>query len=120
MPQVLATTEGSGHMLGIVVAAGTSLPAISAGLVIMLILGGLLAAMSHTAKASTRLLSTATTAGFFNIVLSFSEDVLVVILVLLSLLVPIVMLILVGLFVIAFGPLVLRVWRWRLRRNEGL
>ena len=80
-------------------------------------LGGLLALMSHTAKATTRLVSTFTTAGLLNVGLSLAEDILVLIIVLLSLLVPIVMLILLGFFLIVFGPGLLRVWSKRLRKS---
>ncbi len=114
---VMHSTASSGHLLGTVLATnGTPLALV--GLVIMLLLGAVLATASHTAKATTRLVSTVTTAGFFNIVLSIIEDVLVIILVLLSLLVPVVMLILIGLFLIIFGPRLLRIWRkWRSRHE---
>jgi len=73
--------------------------------------------MSHTAKATTRLVSTFTTAGLLNIGLSLAEDILVLIIVLLSLLVPIIMLILIGLFLIVFGPRLLWAWSKRLRKS---
>jgi len=114
---IMHSTINSSHLPGTVLATNST-PLALVGLVIMLLLGAVLAATSHTAKATTRLVSTATTAGFFNIVLSIIEDVLVIILVLLSLLVPIVMLILIGLFLIIFGPRLLRIWRkWRGRHE---
>jgi Domain of unknown function (DUF4126) len=86
-----------------------------AGLIIMALLGGILAALAHTTKATTRLVSTVTTAGFFNIILSFCEDVLVVILVLIALFAPAIMLILLILFALIVGPRMLRLWS---RRKE--
>jgi hypothetical protein len=90
------------------------------GLLVMAILGGLLAAMSHSAKATARLVSTFTTAGLFNIILSIGEDVLVVIAILLSLFAPLVMLILIVLFFIILGPLIFRAWSRRQSRRELL
>jgi hypothetical protein len=85
------------------------------GLIIFALLGGALAALAHFSKATTRLVSTVTTAGFFNIILSFCEDILVVLLVLISLFVPAIMLILLLLFVLFVGPRILRLWRHRKR-----
>ncbi|HET7640617.1 MAG TPA: DUF4126 domain-containing protein, partial [Ktedonobacteraceae bacterium] len=114
LPIMQSASTGS-HLLGTVLTAGSIPPGV-VGLVLVLLVGGGLAATSHTAKATTRLVSTVTTAGFFNIVLSIVEDVVVVILVLISLFVPVVMLILIGLFLIFFGPRVVRTWRkWRMR-----
>ncbi len=114
IPQAMLTS--SSHMLGTIVAVANAVPALGPGLLIILILGGLLALMSHTVKATTRLASTLTTAGLLNVGLSLAEDILVLIIVLLSLLVPIVMLILLGLFLIVFGPGILRAWSKRLRK----
>jgi hypothetical protein len=82
----------------------------SAGVVLLVIalLGGILAAMSHATKATTRLVSTFTTAGLLNVILSFGEDILVCIAILLSLFVPAIMLILIVLFFLIFGPLIFR------------
>ena len=115
IPQAMLTS--SSHILGTIVAVSNTVPALGPGLLIILILGGLLALMSHTAKATTRLVSTFTTAGLLNVGLSLAEDILVLIIVLLSLLVPIVMLILLGLFLIVFGPGLLRAWSNRLRKS---
>jgi hypothetical protein len=83
------------------------------GLLIILVLGGLLAIMSHTAKATTRLVSTLTTAGLLNTILSLLEDGFVLLVILLSLFVPVIMLIVLVLFVIFFGPQLLRIWgKW--------
>jgi len=104
IPQAMLIDMSSSHILGTIVTASNAVPALGLGLLIILILGGLLAFMSHTVKATTRLVSTFTTAGLLNIGLSLAEDILVLIIVLLSLLVPIIMLILLGLFLIVFGP----------------
>jgi hypothetical protein len=117
IPQAMLTNMSSSHILGTIVAAVNAVSALGLGLLIILILGGLLAFMSHTVKATTRLASTLTTAGLLNVGLSLAEDILVLIIVLLSLLVPIVMLILLGLFLIVFGPGLLRVWSKRLRKS---
>ena len=114
IPQAMLSATSSGHILGTAVAV----PTVSLGLLVILILGGLLAAMSHTAKATTRLVSTFTTAGLLNVGLSLAEDILVLILVLLSLLVPIVMLILLVLFLIVFAPRLFQAWGKRLKRRE--
>jgi hypothetical protein len=98
--------------MGNIYIAGTGL------IIMMALLGGILAALAHTTKATTRLVSTVTTAGFFNIILSFCEDVLVVMLVLIALFVPAIMLILIVLFVLFAGPRVLRLWnRRRLKKR---
>jgi hypothetical protein len=104
LPSMSAAT-GNMHIAGI-------------GLIVIALLGGILAALAHTTKATTRLVSTVTTAGFFNIILSFCEDILVVILVLISLFVPAIMLILLVLFALIVGPRVLRQWnKHRLRKR---
>ena len=109
----------SSHLLGTTAIAASGL-SLGGGwlLLILLVLGGLLAAISHTAKASTRLLSTFTTAGFLNVGLSIAEDIVALIFVLLSLFVPIIMLILIGLFLIVVGPRLFRLWRSRARKRE--
>lgn len=97
--------SGSGHyLLGTTIAAISTVPVEGVGWLIVLVIGGLLAMMSHTAKATTRLLSTLTTAGLFNSVLSFLEDGLALLVILLSLFLPVVMLILLVLFVVFFAP----------------
>ena len=118
VPQAMLTS--SSHMLGTIVAVFNAAPALGPGLLIILILGGLLAFVSHTAKATTRLVSTLTTLGLLNVGLSLAEDILVLLMVLLSLLVPIVMIVLVGLFLIVVGPNIVRVWSKRLRKRRGL
>src|SRR5947209_4263396 len=70
----IVTVSNNVHMVGVVVAAVSDTPVIAVGLVVVLLVGGILAAMSHTAKSTTRWVSTFTTAGVFNIVLSAIED----------------------------------------------
>ena len=118
VPQAMLTS--SSHMLGTIVAVSNAVPALGPGLLIIIILGGLLAFVSHTAKATTRLVSTLTTLGLRNVGLSLAEDILVLLIVLRSLFVPIVMLVLVGLFLIVVGPTIVRVWSKRLRKGRGL
>lgn len=116
----IVTTTNSSHLSGVVVAAISNTPVIEIGLFVILLIGGILAAMSHTAKTTTRWVSTFTTAGLFNIVLSAVEDVIVFIAILLSLFVPLIMLILIILFVLVLGPRLFRIWirfsgrRWRI------
>ncbi len=89
-------------------------------LIVIALLGGILAAISHAAKSTTRIISTFTTAGFLNAILSIGEDVLVVIAVLLSLFVPLIMLILIVLFLLVFGPYLFRLWSGRLSSPRSL
>jgi len=116
----IVTVPNSGHMVGVVVAAVSDSHVIEVGLLVVLLIGAILAAMSHTAKTTTRWVSTFTTAGLFNMVLSAIEDVMVFIAIVLSLFVPFIMLIFIVLFVLVFGPGLLRVWgrlpgrRWRI------
>src|SRR5437763_10639554 len=56
--------SASGYQpLEITIATISTVPAEGVGLLIVLVIGGLLALMSHTTKATTRLVSTLTTAG---------------------------------------------------------
>lgn len=110
----IGTGSISSHLLGAVSAATGDIHITGAGILVLALLGGILAAMSHTTKATTRLASTITTAGFFNVILSIGEDILVCIVVLLSLFVPAIMLILLVLFFFFFGPRIFHAWsRWR-------
>jgi hypothetical protein len=102
------------HLLGTTLTTLATVPLGGGGVLIVLVLGGLLATMSHTAKATARLISTLITAGLFNTILSFLEDGFVLLVILLSLFVPIVMLILLVLFVVFFGLRLLRGWGDRL------
>ena len=85
----------------------------------MTIVGVRLAALSHITKSTTRIASTLTTAGFLNIGLSVFEDVLVIVIVLLSLFASTIMFILLILLVIFLVPRAMQArnaWsRWRRR-----
>lgn len=86
--------------------------------VLMMIMGGTLAAAAHSAKSSVRLISTSKSFGSANIVLSLGEDVAVVTGTLLSIYAPLVMLGIVLLFVVIFaffGPRLLRTLSMNLR-----
>jgi hypothetical protein len=120
LPGTIHLSESSHHLPGTVVAAISAAPVEGVGLLIVLVVGGLLAIMSHMVKATTRLVSTLTTAGLFNTVLSFLEDGFVLLMILLSLFVPAVMLILIILFVIFLGPQLFHVWSNRLRGRRIL
>ncbi len=110
----IGTSSISSHLLGAVSIATGNIHIVGIGLLVIALLGGILAFMSHATKATTRLISTFSTAGLLNVVLSIGEDILVVIAILLSLFVPAIMLILVVLFLLIFGPLIFRAWsrRW--------
>ena len=110
----IGTSSISSHLLGSVSIATGNIHIVGIGLLVIALLGGILAFMSHATKATTRLISTFSTAGLLNVVLSTGEDILVVIAILLSLFVPAIMLILVVLFLLIFGPLIFRAWsrRW--------
>lgn len=116
----VGTGSISSHVLGVMSAAPPDLRIVGAGVLIIALLGGLLAAMSHGAKATTRLVSTFTTAGLFNVILSISEDIFVFIAIILSLFIPVIMLILIVLFLLIFGPLIFRTWSRRRRKSGGL
>lgn len=89
------------------------IPVTGAVLLIILLIGGGLAALSHITKSTTRLVSTITTLGFLNIGLSVLEDILVVILILLSLYASAIMLILLILLVLILVPRLIRIRkRW--------
>jgi Domain of unknown function (DUF4126) len=87
---------------GAIVAAAANPNATGGWLPIALTLGAGLAGITHTTKAATRVASTVTTAGCMNIVLSFIEDIVAVVSVILALLVPNFMLVVTVLFVLAF------------------
>ncbi|HEY6540081.1 MAG TPA: DUF4126 domain-containing protein [Ktedonobacteraceae bacterium] len=104
-------TDASSDAASRTVIAASILPITEVGLlIIFLLIGGVLAALSHTTKSITRFVSTITTAGFLNIPLSFLEDVLVFIAILLSLFVPAIMLALLVLFVLIVAPRLMRIW----------
>ncbi|GCE17209.1 DUF4126 domain-containing protein [Dictyobacter kobayashii] len=82
-----------------------------------LALGAGVAGVTHTTKATTRVASTATTAGCLNIGLSIGEDIVMVLSVLISFAAPYVMLVVVALFVLAFLIMVPKIVK-RLRRRR--
>lgn len=109
------------------IASGAAMAALSilpiagvVGLLVVLIVGGVLAALGHSTKSTARIVSTLTTAGFLNAVLSLVEDVLVVIVILLSLFASSIMFILLILLLLVLVPRFMRtrnLWkgrRWRL------
>lgn len=78
------------------------------GLLIILVIGGALAFLSHVAKTTTRLVSTITTAGILNIGLSVAENILAFIFILLSLFASSIMFIVLVLLVLFLLPRVVR------------
>lgn len=121
---VAAASDNRIHVLPNTTYMGTHLMAmginLSVTLVVVMVIGGVLALMTHLTKASTRVASTATTAGLLNIVLSIVEDIGVVIATLLSLFAPVVMFVIVLLFVLVFLLLARRIiglFNGRRRRN---
>jgi Domain of unknown function (DUF4126) len=104
----------SSYSLSIVHVVSGNIHLVGAGLLIIAGCGGILAAMSHAAKATTRLVSTLTTAGLLNALLSLGEDILVVMAILLALLLPAIMLIVIVLFLLVFGRSILFFWSRRL------
>ncbi len=119
---VAAASDNRIHVLPNTTYMGTHIMAmginLSLTLVVVMITGGVLALMTHVTKASTRLASTATTAGLLNIVLSIIEDIGVVIATLLSLFAPAVMFVVVILFVLIFLLLARRILRLFSRRRR--
>ena len=108
----------SDHGSGRVLVALSTVPVTEIGLLVILLIGGGLAALSHTTKSTTRFVSTITTAGFLNVGLSLVEDVLVVLIVLLSLFAPTIMFILLVLLILA--PQAIRIWNTRFKRHRGI
>lgn len=103
----------SNHALNALSTVTADIHIAGGGLLVIALLGGLLALLSHFTKATTRLVSTFTTAGVLNAVLSLSENILVLLATLLALFIPAIMLLLLVLFVLICGPLILRAWNLR-------
>ena len=101
-------------------ALSSTIPVTGIVLLVIILVGGGLAALSHTTKATTRLVSTVTTFGFLNIGLSVLEDVLVVIFILLSLFASTIMFILLILLVLFLVPRLIRTRNMFRRKREGL
>ena len=95
----------------------SAIPVAGVGLLVIIIIGGVLATLSHTTKSSARFVSTLTTAGFLNVVLSLVEDVLVFIIIALSLFASAIMLILLVLLVLFLVPRFVRMRNSWVRRH---
>ncbi len=104
----ISTAISSSHTSTRTVVALSAIPLAAIGPFLLLLIGGGLAALSHTAKATTRLVSTLTTAGIFNIGLSALEDIAVIIMILLSLFASTIMFILLILLIIIIVPQIIR------------
>ncbi len=119
---VAAASDNNIHVLPNTTYMGTPIMTmginLSVTLVVVMIVGAVLAFMTHITKASTRIASTATTAGLLNIVLSIVEDIGVVIATLLSLFAPVVMFVIVILFVLVFLLVARRILRLFERRRR--
>ena len=113
-------TSSSYHGTGSVPVAFGVLSVTGIALLAVALIGGGLAALSHTTKSTTRLFSTITTAGFLNIGLSLAEDVLVVLMVLLSLFASTIMFILVLLLVLILVPRLMRTRNTGFKRRKML
>jgi hypothetical protein len=107
------TPLASMHPAGRTIAALSTFPLAAIGPFVLLLIGGGLAALSHTAKATTRIVSTITTAGLLNIGLSVLEDILVIIFVLLSLFASAVMFVLLIVLILLIVPQIFRRRSWR-------
>ena len=103
----IPTTIGDRGTGGVYVAFGATTVTGIAFLVVLLIGGGL-AFLSHITKSTTRIVSTITTAGFLNIGLSVLENIAVVIIVLLSLFASTIMFILLVLLILLLLPRIMQ------------
>ncbi len=112
---VISNEHGSSTVL----VAFSSIPVAGIALLVIPLIGGGLAALSHVTKSTTRIVSTITTAGLLNIGLSVVEDVLVVIIVLLSLFASTIMFILLVLIILILVPRVMWVWNSRPGRRRN-
>lgn len=106
-------------LAGAMIMAGTANSLSDANQWAAAVLGGALALAFHGVKATTRPAVTATTAGIGNPIVSFIEDVLVVVAVLVLVLAPIIGIILMVLLVIVFGRLLARIVRRFRGRKAG-
>lgn len=100
LPVAYITAVASHSEPGAAIVALSAIPVAGVGLLVILIIGGGLATLSHSTKSIARFVSTITTASFLNGVLSLVEDILVFIVILLSLFASAVMLILLVLLVL--------------------
>lgn len=98
----------------------SAIPVAGVVLLVIVLIGGGLAALSHITKSTTRVVSTVTTFGFLNIGLSVVEDVLVVIFILLSLFASTIMFILLILLVLFLVPRLIRTHNMFRSKRERL
>jgi hypothetical protein len=103
---------------GALVATASGSQVSGVGLPVTMVLGAAVAGMTHTTKATTRVVSTVTTFGFGNVVLSVVEDITAVITILLSLFAPYVMVGVVVFFVLIFLLTLPRIVRAISRRRR--
>ncbi len=94
----------SATVLATLSTVNTVVPVTGVVLLVIILIGGGLAMLSHITKATTRLVSTVATLGFLNIGLSVVEDILVVVIILLSLFASTIMFILLILLVLILVP----------------
>jgi hypothetical protein len=87
-----------------IVATFSAIPVTGVALLVILLIGAGLAALSHSAGFTARLFTSLSTAGLLNGVLSVIQDILVVILILLSLFASAIMFILLVLLVLFLVP----------------
>ncbi|MBF6592508.1 MAG: DUF4126 domain-containing protein, partial [Ktedonobacterales bacterium] len=93
---------------GAIVMAGISNPLSNASPVTAAVVGAALALTVHSAKAAVRPVSTATTGGLGNPVLSFIEDIFTMIAAVLALIAPVLAVIFLGLTFFFVGKLILK------------
>jgi uncharacterized protein DUF4126 len=117
LPAALITVASGHARPEAALVALSAIPVAGVGLLVIIIIGGVLATLSHTAKSSARFVSTLTTAGFLNVVLSLIEDVLVFIVIALSLFASAVMFILLVLLVLFLAPRFFRMRNSWVRRH---
>jgi|SRR5579883_1687388 hypothetical protein len=90
--------------------AANIIPVTGIVLLIIAIIGAGLALLSHTSKSIMHVASTITTAGLFTAALSFLEDILALVAILLSLFAPAIMLLMLVLFLLIVGPRLIHAW----------
>jgi hypothetical protein len=103
---------------GAVIMAGIDNPLSHANPIAAGIVGAALALTVHSAKAAIRPVSTATTAGLGNPIISFIEDIFTIVVSALALFAPVVGVILFGLVAFFVGRLIIRTAR-KLRRRRA-
>ena len=118
-PIAFPTTAANSAGQGAAIIVLGAIPVVGIGLLVVIIVGTVLAFLSHSAKSTTRFVSTLTTAGLLTSIMSLGEDILALIVILLSLFASTVMLVLLVLLVLILLPRMMRprnAWigkRWR-------